>query len=115
MRGDIARDAESAHDLPRVIPQRHLGGGNPGDAPILPCFLLLFPKDWNARFHDTLLILECRAAMLVGEDIEIGFPLHLFGRRKPEPSGTRLIDQDDASLPIHKIDIVLDVIHQVLH
>jgi len=115
VRRDVARDAESAYDLPRIIPQRHLGRRNPCHAPIRPGFLFLFSKNWNACFHDALLVLECRAAMLVGKDIEIGFPLHLFGRRKAEPFGTRLVNQDDVPFPIHEIDVVLDVIHQVLH
>jgi len=82
---------------------------------VRPGFLFFFSKDWNAGFHDLLLVIVGGTAMFIREDIEVGFSNGLIGRVEAQPLGTFLVDQDDLSFPIHEIDVVPDVIHQVFH
>ena len=53
--------------------------------------------------------------MLRGKDIEIGFTDEILRAFETEPVGARLVDHNNTTIPIHEINIVLDVVHQVFH
>ncbi len=74
LRGDVPGDPERADDLAAGVPQRHLGGRNPGIRPSPVGFSLHLSHNWLAGADNLLLIFEGGGGMLVAEDIEVGLP-----------------------------------------
>ncbi len=56
LRGDVLRDAESAHDVPRVVQKGQFGGGGPGRAPVGPGLFLYLGDDPLPGADDFLLV-----------------------------------------------------------
>ena len=97
---------------PSVVPQRHLGRRDPGDAVASPRLLLLLAHDGLPGLDDGLLVLPGRAGVLLGEEVEVRLAHRLGGVAQAKPAGQGLVDAEEAALDVLEVDRVGDGIHQ---
>ena len=112
--GDVARNSEGADNLTGGVVQRCFGAGDPGDTAIGPSFFLLDGNYRLAGRDNVLFIGESLLGVLVGETVKICFANESGGTISPGTSGFALVDAEEATFQILKIDMVRRRIHQVL-
>ena len=87
--GDLARDAESADDVPARVSQWQFRGGNPSFRAVGQGRVFLDADQWLARLDDLLLICGRLFGMLGAEEIEVCLPNGLCGIAETESLGLR--------------------------
>ena len=110
--GDVARNPEGADDLAVRIPERHLGGRDPGNAAVRPGFLFLDADERLAAGHNALLIVERLLGMGRGKQVEVGFADHIV-RFQPRPVAKPPVDHDEAGIAVLEVDVVRHVLQEV--
>ena len=114
LRGDVLGNAETAHDLPRVVIQWQFRAGCPGGTPVRPGFFLFLVDDPLSGAYDFLLVSQGLEGVFVGEEVDVGLADRVAGILQSEVPRHRLIDANEAALGVLEVNVVRQVIHERL-
>ncbi|MGA2247901.1 MAG: hypothetical protein ABSH48_23180 [Verrucomicrobiota bacterium] len=113
-RRDVPRNAEGADNPAGLIAQRHLGGGDPGDAAVGPRFGFLEAFHGQAGAHDGLFIGQSLLGVRRREIIGVAFADRLLRVRQMVLFGERAADHQEPAARVLEIDRVRNAVHQCL-
>ena len=109
---DVLGYAECADDFAVLVAKRHLGGQSPGDAAVVPGFLLGPADDRLAGANDELFVVECDLGMFGREKVEVRFTDRFFGILEAEFFAQGLADFGKARLSVLEVNVVGDVVEE---